>query len=62
MVNTKFVDLFEKKKKFCFSIFLSYLVYFGGKIECFLFTKTFFMHKTRTIGRKWLDNEHVISL
>ena len=41
-------------KEFRFSIFLPYLVYFGGKIESLIFTKTFFMVKTRTVDQKWL--------
>ena len=33
-----------------------YVVYFGGKIEFFIFRKAFLMDKARTVGQKWLLN------
>ena len=35
-------------------------VYSGGKMEFMIFTKTFFMDETRTIGKKCLVNELVL--
>ena len=40
---------------------MPYLIYFGEKMEFFIFIKTFFMVKMRTIGKKWLINELVLS-
>ena len=33
---------------------MPYLIYFGGKMEFFILTKTFFMDKTKKISQKWL--------
>ena len=40
--------------------FFPYFVYFSGKMEFFICTKTFFMDKTRAIGKKRLFNELVL--
>ena len=55
MVTRKFVSyLFEiSNEKFCSLTFLPHIVYFGGKME-FIFAKTIFMDKNRTIGQKFL--------
>ena len=51
MVSSKFVELFEIMN-FVFLTIFPYLVYFNGKIEFSIFTETFFMDITRTIGKK----------
>ena len=45
MINTKVVFLKFANEQFFFLTFFPYLVYFGGKIEFFIFMKTFLISK-----------------
>ena len=47
MSDTK---MFFRNKQFCFLTFVSYLVYFGGKIEFFIYIKMFLMNESKHTG------------